>query len=90
MSSSRSSALHYAMHIAWSAADGTYLVTLPEWMPRLPNSVAVAHGATYEEAAHNGREVLELLIESARAHGEPLPKPQLIEYADEDATATTA
>lgn len=77
----------YAMPIAWSERDGAYLVTLPEWMPHLINSVAVTHGATYEEAARNGRDVLVLLIERTRERGEPLPKPQMIEYADEEATA---
>lgn len=79
----------YAMHIAWSEKDQAYLVTLPEWMPRLINSVAVTHGATYEEAARHGQEVLELLIERARERGEPLPKPQIIEYADDEATAVS-
>jgi predicted RNase H-like HicB family nuclease len=80
----------YAMHIAWSEHDQAYLVTLPEWMPRLVNSVAVTHGATYEEAARHGQEVLELLIEEAQAHGEPLPQPQLIEYSGDEATAVSA
>jgi predicted RNase H-like HicB family nuclease len=76
----------YAMHIAWSEQDHAYLVALPEWMPRLVNRVAVTHGATYEEAARRGQEVLELLIEEAQARGEPLPQPRLIEYADDAAT----
>ncbi|MGH2517184.1 MAG: type II toxin-antitoxin system HicB family antitoxin [Ktedonobacterales bacterium] len=74
--------LRYSMHIAWSEKDGAYLVTLPEWMPRLINSIAVTHGKTYEQAAENGREVLEMLIEQAQAHSEPLPQPNLIEYED--------
>ena len=80
----------YSMRIAWSEKDGAYLVTLPEWMPRLINSIAVTHGATYEQAAKNGREALEMLIEQAQAAGEPLPKPQLIEYADEDTEVASA
>jgi antitoxin HicB len=80
----------YAMHIAWSERDQAYLVTLPEWMPQLVNRIAVTHGATYEEAARRGQEVLELLIEEARARGEPLPQPQLVEYADDSAAMASA
>lgn len=73
----------YAMHIAWSERDHAFLVALPEWMPRLINRVAVTHGTTYEEAARRGQEALAMLIEEAEARGEPLPQPQLIEYADD-------
>ncbi|MEO7001166.1 MAG: type II toxin-antitoxin system HicB family antitoxin [Ktedonobacterales bacterium] len=68
------------MHIAWSERDGAYLITLPEWSSRLLNSVAVTHGAPYEEAAHNGQEVIEMLIEDAQERGEALPAPQTITY----------
>jgi predicted RNase H-like HicB family nuclease len=78
------------MHIAWSEKDQVYLVTLPEWMPQLINSVAVNHGATYEEAARHCQEVLEMLIERARERGEPLPKPLMIEYADDEAVVAGA
>ncbi len=67
----------YRMVISWSPVDGTYLVALPEWMPYLLNQSAVTHGATYEEAARNGREVLEMLIEEYQANGKPLPAPEL-------------
>jgi predicted RNase H-like HicB family nuclease len=36
-----------------------------------------SHGNTYSEAAKNGQEVLELLIESATQDGEPLPTPKI-------------
>lgn len=75
------------MHIAWSEKDQAYLVTLPEWMPRIFNRIAVTHGATYDEAARNGAEALALLIEDAQARGEPLPEPQMVEYGDEDVAA---
>lgn len=65
----------YAMLIQWSNADQAFLVTLPEWEDRVFGPVT--HGETYEEAARNGLEVLDLLIESAVEHGEPLPKPRL-------------
>lgn len=80
----------YSMHIAWSEKDGAYLVTLPEWMPRLMNNIAVTHGETYEQAAKNGQEVLDMLIEQAQAEGEQLPAPQLIEYAEDGAEIASA
>jgi predicted RNase H-like HicB family nuclease len=55
------------MVILWSEEDRCYVVTLPAWQN------VRTHGATPEEAVHNGREVLTMLIESARRHGEPIP-----------------
>jgi antitoxin HicB len=57
------------MLIQWSDEDEAYIVTLPEF------GSCKTHGATYEDAAKNGREVLELLIESGLADGEELPEP---------------
>jgi len=68
----------YSMVITWSPLDGVYLVRLPEWMPYLINRNAVTHGATYEDAAKNGREVLEMLIAEYQDAGKPLPDPQLM------------
>jgi len=34
------------------------------------------HGKTLAQATKNARSVLELLIESARRHGEPIPPPE--------------
>lgn len=65
--------LDYSMVIEWSASDNAYLVMLPEWTGRVIQPVT--HGATYEEAAKNGREVLELLLEDARNTGESIPAP---------------
>ena len=73
--------LEYSMGIEWSAPDQAYLVTLPEWSESVAQPVT--HGATYEEAAHNGHEVLEMLLESARKRarrgreeGETIPAPR--------------
>jgi predicted RNase H-like HicB family nuclease len=60
----------YSMVIQWSDEDQVYVVSLPEFGP-----YAHTHGATYEEAARMGQEVLELLVESAQEDGEPLPEP---------------
>lgn len=61
------------MHIEWSADDGVFVVTLPEWGP-----YAKTHSATYEEAATAGREVLDMLVENRRAEGRPLPEPRVL------------
>ena len=59
----------YSVIIQWSPEDEAYVVTLPEW------GGCHTHGATYEEAAKNAREVLELLIETEQEAGRPLPSP---------------
>ncbi|MDA1049425.1 MAG: type II toxin-antitoxin system HicB family antitoxin [Planctomycetota bacterium] len=60
----------YRMLIEWSEEDQVFVVTLPEFPCNR------THGATYEEAAKNGKEVLELLIETWEQDGRPLPPPQ--------------
>jgi len=59
--------MNYSMGIKWSNEDHVFVVTLPEF----PQT----HGATYEEAARNGQEVLDLLIETYRREGRALPEP---------------
>jgi antitoxin HicB len=61
----------YSMAIQWSDEDDAFIVTLPEFHG------TKTHGSTYEEAAKNGREVLELLIETYQAEGQELPQPVL-------------
>jgi antitoxin HicB len=60
----------YSMVIQWSEGDQAYVVSLPEF-----GRYAKTHGSTYEEAAKNGQEVLELLIESCQSGGGTLPEP---------------
>jgi predicted RNase H-like HicB family nuclease len=62
----------YSMVVEWSDEDGVYVVSLPEW-----GRFARTHGATHEEAVRAGREVLELLVEDARACGQELPPPRV-------------
>jgi predicted RNase H-like HicB family nuclease len=64
----------YSMLIQWSEQDNKYLVSLPEWKDHVQKFVT--HGNTYEEAAKQGREVLEMLIENA----EILPEPREASY----------
>ena len=65
--------LKYQMIIQWSDEDNIYLVALPDF----PGQKWSTHGETYEEAAKNGREVLELLIESYHKRNLPLPEPSV-------------
>ncbi|MBE9139947.1 type II toxin-antitoxin system HicB family antitoxin [Nodosilinea sp. LEGE 07088] len=58
------------MVIVWSEEDDCYLVHLPNF----PEQTYRTHGNSYEDAARNGQEVLQLLLEE---DGLPLPKPRL-------------
>ncbi len=62
----------FSMVIRWSEEDQVFVVSLPEF-----GDTAQTHGDTYEEAARNGREVLELLVDTFRVEGRTLPSPQL-------------
>src|SRR4051794_6231223 len=82
MSKGKSNQPRYTVIIQWSDEDQCYVVSLPEWRPL---AYTGAHGATYEEAVKNAREVLELLMEP-----EPdrpvtdLPEPKLYHYPGAD------
>lgn len=67
----------YSMLIRWSEEDRAFLVTLPEWQGYLQNWYAATHGDTYEDAARNGQEVLEMMVEYAQERGEALPAPHV-------------
>jgi antitoxin HicB len=73
--------LKYSMHISWSEAQYCYIASLPEWGPGLH-----AQGASYEEAARRGRELLERLVQS-QPHPGPLPEPHLVGTAGTAGTA---
>jgi antitoxin HicB len=64
---------HYTIIIQWSDEDECFVVSLPEW-----GEFCHTHGETYEEAFKNAQEVLEMLIESSLADGEPLPEPKTL------------
>ena len=61
----------YPMVIVWSDEDDCYLVHLPDF----PEQKFRTHGNTYEEAAKNGREILELLLEE---DGLPIPSSEAV------------
>ncbi len=62
------STLRYPMIISWSDVDDCYLVHFPDF----PEQTYRTHGDSYEEAARNGEEVLQLLLEE---DGLSLPTP---------------
>jgi predicted RNase H-like HicB family nuclease len=64
----------YTVIIQWSEEDQAYVVSLPEW------GGCKTHGDSYEEAARNAQEVLEMLIESEGEH----PSPKLFKYPGAD------
>ena len=67
--------MKYRILIQWSDEDNCYVVILPDW----ENVVLqpVTDGATYEEAARKGENVLSFLIESFQDEGKPLPAPKV-------------
>jgi predicted RNase H-like HicB family nuclease len=67
------------MVLEWDPRDGIYIATVPE----LPG--CRTHGATLEEAVKNGREAMELWIDSARKWGDPIPQPRFFAPAIVDA-----
>jgi predicted RNase H-like HicB family nuclease len=66
--------LQYEMVITWSDEDNCYLVHLPDF----PEQQYRTHGDTYEEAARNGQEVLELLSEDDDLY---CPQPWAVQVA---------
>ena len=62
----------YSMLIAWSDEDEAFVVSLPEW-----GDLVHTHGATYEEALQQGKELIEALVATRAEHGEPLPEPRV-------------
>jgi predicted RNase H-like HicB family nuclease len=66
----------YTMVIQWSEEDKLYLVHLPEF-----RQAFVTHGSTYQEAAQNGQEALDGLIEVMQNNNQPLPEPKSFSVA---------
>ena len=61
--------LNYSIVIQWSKKDCCFVVTLPEW-----GELCQTYGDTYEEALKNGKEVLQLMVDSSVAEGSSLPE----------------
>ncbi|WP_330203216.1 type II toxin-antitoxin system HicB family antitoxin [Cyanobacterium sp. Dongsha4] len=64
----------YSMVIQWSQEDQLFLVHLPEF----PWQEFHTHGKTYEEAAKNGQEVIDNLVEMLIEEKQPLPEPRIL------------
>lgn len=60
----------YSMVIRWSDEDRAFVVRLPEFRDVYQ---PCTHGATYEDAARNGRDAIESLVDDYQAQGKPLP-----------------
>ncbi len=65
--------IKYTVEIKWSEADQCYVVFLPEFTNVMQ---PVTHGDSYDEAAKNAREVLEMLVSSDLEAGNSLPEPE--------------
>ena len=69
----------YTVIIQWSDEDNCYIVSLPEWGP-----YCKTYGDTYEEAAKNAAEALELLMDKSGDPDPTMPDPKLFEFPGAD------
>jgi len=60
----------YEILIYWSDEDQVFIAEVPE----LPG--CMAHGETQEEALEQAKEAMNLWIETAQEHGDPVPEPK--------------
>ncbi len=60
----------YELIVYWSAADGAFVVDVPE----LPG--CAAHGATPSAAVASAQEAIGLWIDTAREFGDAVPEPK--------------
>lgn len=60
----------YEMVIYWSAADGAFVVEVPE----LPG--CMADGGSYQEGVANAEQVICEWIQTAKDEGRPIPEPK--------------
>lgn len=60
----------YEVIIYWSGEDDAFIAEVPE----LPG--CSAHGRTQESALTNAHKAIRLWIDTAREHGDPVPKPK--------------
>ncbi len=60
----------YETVIYWSHEDAAFIAEVPE----LPG--CMAHGDTPQEALSNACGAVELWLDTAREHGDPIPEPK--------------
>lgn len=65
---------HYSMVIQWSSEDDCYVVYVPDFETYFRQPCT--DGETYEEAARQGRDVIESMIGWLQEDGIPLPEPK--------------
>lgn len=66
---------HYSLEIVWSDEDQCFVVYIPEFRGLVKQPCT--DGATYEEAAKHGQEVIESMVEIwAGQEGMKLPAPR--------------
>jgi len=63
------------MIIEWSVEDDAFVVSVPEFPGQH------THGATYEEAVRQGRDLIDSLILWTLQDGKPLPQPHVFATA---------
>lgn len=56
--------------IYWSDEDQAYVTDVPEL------AGCMAHGDTYESAAANANDAIQLWIDTAKEFGDPIPEPK--------------
>lgn len=66
--------MHYTMGVQWSEADQCFVVFLPDFAELVMQPCE--GGATHEEAARRGQEVIESLIKLLTKEGKSLPQPK--------------
>ncbi len=76
----------YSMLIQWSEPDRAFLVLFPELTGDTPQT----HGLTYEEAAREGQDALETLLDAFPDWGRPLPPPSFCRFSEEPACSDQA
>ena len=60
----------YEIILYWSNEDEVFVAEVPE----LPG--CMAHGNTQEDALRNAKEAIQLWVDTAREHGDPIPEPK--------------
>lgn len=60
----------YEIVLYWSQADGAFVAEVPE----LPG--CMAHGDTQQATLQNITSAMDLWIDTAREHGDPIPEPK--------------
>jgi putative transcriptional regulator len=66
----------YALVIEWSNEDQVFIATAPDF------EGCRTHGATRQEAARMGDEVIALVLASRASRGQPAPTPRFTTFAD--------